>query len=168
MYCTAPLSLHNGRLRSFRDDDDDDDYDYPKIVYPPKMVTYFRNNQAVSWLGIQPATAPWCPHSIHIKDRKVKSRFATTHSRWKTSMSKQYGNAEWPVRQKNSVEYSINGQYGWHSTTKQSLYNSFYCIFTLARCRTARLYTKLCHCSHGTTVNTIPIHAITAVSVIPW
>jgi len=26
------------------------------IVYPPKTVTYLRNNQAVSWPGIEPAT----------------------------------------------------------------------------------------------------------------
>ena len=29
---------------------------YPKIIYPPKMVTYLRNNWAVSWLGIEPTT----------------------------------------------------------------------------------------------------------------
>jgi len=28
----------------------------PKIVYPPKTVTYLRNNQVVSWPGIEPAT----------------------------------------------------------------------------------------------------------------
>jgi len=30
---------------------------YPKIVYPPKTATYLRNNQAVSWLRMEPATA---------------------------------------------------------------------------------------------------------------
>ena len=29
---------------------------YPKIVYLPKMVTYLRNNQVVSWLGIKRIT----------------------------------------------------------------------------------------------------------------
>jgi len=29
---------------------------HPKIVYLPKMVTYLRNNPAVSWPGIEPAT----------------------------------------------------------------------------------------------------------------
>jgi len=28
----------------------------PKIVYPPKMVTYLRNNPAVPWLGFEPVT----------------------------------------------------------------------------------------------------------------
>jgi len=29
---------------------------YPKIVYPPVMVTYLRNNRTVSWPGIEPTT----------------------------------------------------------------------------------------------------------------
>ena len=29
---------------------------HPKIVYPPNTVTYLRNNQAVSWPGLEPAT----------------------------------------------------------------------------------------------------------------
>ena len=29
---------------------------HPKIVYLPKTVTYLRNNQAVSWPGLEPAT----------------------------------------------------------------------------------------------------------------
>jgi len=37
---------------------------HPKIVCLPKMVIYLRNNQAVSWLGLGPATQKpqiWCP-----------------------------------------------------------------------------------------------------------
>ena len=30
---------------------------HPKIVYLPKMVTYLRNNQAVSWAGLEPNIA---------------------------------------------------------------------------------------------------------------
>ena len=29
---------------------------HPKIVYPPKTVTYLRNNQTLLWLGIEPTT----------------------------------------------------------------------------------------------------------------
>ena len=106
---------------------------------------------------------------IPIKDRKVKSRFATTYFTLKKlqvqAMRQCWMACAAKTTKKSSTEYSRNRQYCRYLTTKQSLYNS-HAFIVLYPSLLPRLYTKLCRRSCGTTVNAIPIPAITAVSVI--
>jgi len=80
---------------------------------------------------IPAATIPAAPSlspSPSPSKRECKIWICNNISCWRTSKSKQCGNAEWLVQQqkpqKNSTEYSRNTQYGWHSMTNQPLYNS--------------------------------------------
>jgi len=94
---------------------------------------------------------------IPIKDRKIKSRSATTHLAKTTKYSTEYREIDnmGDIRR-------LSNQY------KQLLlhfHTRAFVVYTI-RHRYRSFTAKLCHSSHGTTVNAVPIPTCMAVSVI--